>query len=136
MRRLIPLLLTLVAVAPLAALADPTAEELENKRRLEQWRKHPDVMTRLRRDAQLFHALPAAHRQQMVQLDHDLHEECSSVQARLTNVADRYAAWLDQLKSDPQRAGDYQRIVSAPDKTARLALIRALREQEWLRDQP
>jgi hypothetical protein len=136
MRKLLPSLMIVLAAVPVTALADATPEELEAKRRLEQWRKHPEQLARLRYHAQLFQSLPEPRRQQLVQLDHDLHEEASTVQARLINIADRYAGWLEQLKNDPQRHADYQQIVAAPDKTARLTAIRAIREREWLRDQP
>jgi hypothetical protein len=131
-RRGLALLFFLLAAAPLVAFPDPTAEELkENARKLQQWRKHPDQYERLRRDAQIFLALPPERREQILALDQELHEEPSPTQARLTNVLERYAEWLEKL-SDKER----DRIRGAANKQERLKVIHELREQEWLRHQP
>ena len=133
MRTTIYILVLCLAVTPLAAVSEPAADELEyNRRKLEQWRQNPEQLARLRANAQAFLALAPDRRKSILQLDHDLHEESSAVQARLNNVWDRYLAWLDQLRKDPQRQDDYQSIVEAPSKEARLAAIRDVRESEWL----
>lgn len=118
----------LLAGAPLSALPEPTKEELEhNRRKLNQWRNQPEVIQRLRGEAQAFLALPAERQQQLLQIDHDLHQESAGQQARLLNVLGRYAVWLDKLKDEER-----QKIKEAPDKRARLAIIKELRDQEWM----
>ncbi len=122
----------LLLAAPLLALPEPTAEELQaNRARLERWRQHPERLARLRRDAQAFEALPEARREQAQKLDHDLRELSSAEQARLMNVLERYGRWLRQLPE-----ADRQAVEQAPDKAARLAIIRALRDRDWMQKQP
>src|SRR2546421_488163 len=91
-------LVLLLATATVCALADPTAEELEqNRRKLEFWRKHPEQLARLRQDLSAFLALPAERREKIIPFDQDLHQEPVSTQARLWNVLQRYTDWLDRL---------------------------------------
>src|SRR5207253_1090487 len=116
-------------LAPLLALSEPTAEELEqNRRKLQEWRRHPEQIQQLRKEAQAFFALPDEQQNKIISLDHDLHEESSAHQARLHNVLGRYVEWLDKLDDK-----DRQRIKDAPDKKARLAVIKELRDQEWMK---
>ena len=124
-------LLCLLA-APLLAIAEPTPEELEqNRRKLEEWRKVPEQMQRLRKEAKAFFDLPEEQRKRILSIERGLYNEIPAEQARLQNVMDRYADWLDKL-DDKDRA----RVKEAPDAKTRLALIRELRDQEWMRYQP
>jgi hypothetical protein len=117
--------------APLFAAPEPTADELkENRAQLEQWRKFPEQMARLRRDLQAFRAQTETRREQALNLDHDLHLESWAVQTRLRNVLDRYADWLEKLSDKDREA-----IQSTPTKAARIALIQELRDREWMQGQ-
>lgn len=125
-------LILVVAAAAVCAFADPAPDELEpNRRKLEFWRKHPEQLARLRQDLQAFQALPAERREKIIQLDHDIHQEPATTRARLWNSMQRYTDWVERL-SDQER----QAIKQAPNKTARLALIRDLRDQIWMRSRP
>jgi hypothetical protein len=121
-----------LAAAPLLAVSEPTAQELEqNRNDLERLRGNPEKYALLEHNARAFLALPLERRKQILKLDADLHEEPSAVQARLKNVLARYSEWLNRLET-----ADRQRIREAKDKQARLKIIRELREQEWLKHQP
>ena len=48
-------------------------------------------------------------------------------------MLDRYFEWLDDPKADKETR---KKIVETKDKNERLALIKDLREQEWIKDQP
>jgi hypothetical protein len=118
--------------APLLAVPEPSADELQASRaRLERWRKHPEQLARLRHDLQEFLTLPEDRREQLLQLDHDLHQESSQAQARLWSVLERYTEWLDRLSEADRRA-----VETAPDKAAKLAEIRGLRDRDWMKGQP
>lgn len=84
-----------------------------------------------RRRMQMFQSLPMERREQIVQLDQDLHKEAPSSRDHLLAVAERYRDWLERLDDK-----DRQKIKEAPDKAARLALIKSMREYEWVRFQP
>ena len=135
MKRLVLIFAMLVFVAPLAAIPEPTAEELlANRRRFEQLRKHPEVLAKLRDEAEDFFKLPKERRRQIVQIHKDLNQESAATQARLHNVLDRYVEWLDLLsKADKDSR---KKLDEAKDKNERLALIKDLREQQWIKDQP
>src|SRR5579859_6909271 len=125
---LLPAALYVALTAPLFAVPEPTAEELQaNRAVLEQWRKHPEQLARLRRDLKAFLAQSAGRRAQVFQLDTDLHQQADSAQTRLMNVLERYVKWLERLSDADRRA-----IESAPHKAARLAIIRGLRDKEWI----
>src|SRR5207244_13111259 len=110
----------------------PPAEEVQsNRRRCAQLRKHPELVAKLRDDADAFFALTPERRKAIVQIHKALHQETSATQARLLNVLDRYVDWLHGL-DDATRG----QIADAPDKNARLDVIRDLRETEWIKDQP
>jgi len=122
----------LFAVSPLFALPEPTVEEQEqNRKQLTAWRQNPERMARLRRSARAFKALPEERRQQVLQLDHDFHAKKPAVQARLGAVMERYADWLGKLSDE-----DRKRVEDEPDKAKRLAIIRELRDREFMRGQP
>lgn len=132
MRRLIPVF-SLLAIAGVAvAFPEATRDDAEYARKkFEVWRQFPEQLAKLRQAAETFAALPPARQEQIEQLDLDLAKEPSAVQAHLQNVADRYADWLAQRSEK-----DRERIRQAPDKAARLAIVRELREADWLRQQP
>jgi len=102
-----------------------------NRRRFAQLRKHPEVVAKLREDSDAFYALTPERRKAVVQIHKELHQESSATQARLLNVLDRYVDWLHGLDDATRK-----QIADAPDKNARLALIKDLREKEWIKDQP
>src|SRR5438876_2496509 len=132
MKRILICIAVFVLVAPLAAVPEPPAEEVQsNRRRFAQLRKHPEVVAKLRDDADAFFALTPERRKAIVQIHKELHQETSATQARLLNVLDRYVEWLGSLDEATR-----QQIADAPDKNARLALIKNLREQEWINEQP
>lgn len=133
-RSLFPVLFVLSALlaAPLCAFPEPTDEEMTaNRASLEEWRKHPEQLARLRRDVRAFLALPEARQEQLLKFDLDLREQPAAAQARLMNLLERYTLWLEHLSES-----DRQALEAAADKTARLALIRALRDKEYMLTQP
>ena len=131
MKRGLLLLAMFLLVAPLLP-AEPTADEVQaNRRRFEQLKKHPDQLDKLRADAKAFRDLPEERRQQIAELRQQLSREPASTQARLQSVLERYAEWwgsLDEATRD--------KIKQAPDKQPRLAVIRGIREQQWITEQP
>lgn len=132
MARRVLIVLSLLLPAPLAAFPDPAPEELrEGRRKLQQWRKHPEQFERLRRDAQAFFALPPERREQVLKLDRELHQEPPAVRGRLADVLERYADWLERLDEK-----DRQRVRAAEGPQDRLRIVRELRDREWLRRQP
>jgi hypothetical protein len=132
MRRILIGMTLLVVVAPLLAVPEPPAEEVQsNRRRFAQLRKHPEVVAKLREDSDAFYALTPERRKAIVQIHKELHQESSATQARLLNVLDHYVDWLHGLDEATRK-----QIADAPDKNARLALIKNLREKEWIKDQP
>jgi hypothetical protein len=117
-------------VGPLLAVPEPTADELkENRALLDELRKRPEKLTRLRRDLKSLQALPEARREQILHFDRDLHDESSS--AHLRDVADRFGQWIES-----QSESDREAILNAPTKAARLTLIQELRDREWMGRQP
>jgi hypothetical protein len=118
--------------APLWAVPEPTDDELKaNRASLDEWRKHPEQLRRLRSDLKAFLKLPEARREQLLKFDLDLREQPAAAQARLMNLLERYTLWLEHLPES-----DRQTLEAAADKTARLAIIRALRDEEYMRTQP
>src|SRR5437016_7274368 len=115
----------LLLAAPLLVLGDISSDELDgNRRQFAEWHKQPEHLRRLRMNAKVFLALPEDQRQKVLRLDLDLHKQDPTTQARLVKVMERYADWLDKLD-----AKDRQRLKDGPDKNARLAVIKELREQ-------
>jgi hypothetical protein len=114
------------------AAPEPSPLELEYARKkLAAIRPYPDELARIREAAEKLDALPPERQTQLRQLDHDLHQQPSAAQARLQDVLDRYNEWFAHL--DPK---DQDRIRQAPDRQARLAVIRQIRQGEWLITQP
>ncbi len=135
MKRWLVIIAMFALVAPLAAVPEPSADELQaNRRRFEQLRKlHPEVVHKLREDADDFFKLLKERRRRIVQIHKELHQESAATQARLFNVLDRYVEWLEDPKADKEAR---KKIAEAKDKNERLALIKDLREREWIKDQP
>src|SRR5947209_1656265 len=132
MPRRISLLLLLGLAASLWAVPEPSADELEAARhRYVQWRRHPEELAKLQANWQQFLALPPERREQILHLDHELHEESSSSQARLWNALEKYADWLRQLSEADRKA-----IKQASSKASRLEIVRELRDREWMKGQP
>lgn len=129
------LMLGAFAALSLWAAAEPSAEELETqRRRLETLRKNPEELARLREAYQAFQALPEQRRAAIIKLDADIHEFSAKKLERYFNMLERYADWLERLKSEDPKA--YQEIKNASDASARIALIKERRDQEWMASQP
>jgi hypothetical protein len=112
--------------------AQPAGDELQvSRQRFEQLRKRPEQLERLRAEAKAFLDLPEERRQQITEVHEQLNREAPATQARLQVVLDRYADWLGSLDKATR-----EKIEQAPDKQKRLALIREIREQQWLKEQP
>jgi hypothetical protein len=133
---------TVTRIGPLIALgavlgansgvSQPSAEELaRNRRELKDLRADAERYARLERDLRAFYALPAERQEKLRRLDRELHEEGPARRARLWGVLRRYAAWLERLPHT-----DRQRVLSAPSAEARLAIIKELREKEWIEKLP
>jgi hypothetical protein len=128
------LLIVLFGGTALLAVAEPNAEELEVRRRLEELRKHPQQLARLRENLQAYLHLPQQRREAIAKLDHDLHEIPAKKQDRLWRTLERYAEWLEELGQKDPKA--YQAIKDAPDSKSRLKLIEKWRDREWMDRQP
>jgi hypothetical protein len=132
LRLFIPCILAALLAAPLFAVPEPTAAELmANRARLNELQKRPNQLARLRSDAEAFQSLSRARREQVLQNDYDLHRQTDATRTQLRKVIERYSDWLDRLPDS-----DRQEIESALNKTARLAVIRKLRDKEWMLSQP
>jgi hypothetical protein len=114
------------------AVAEPPQDDVDyGQRKIKALRNRPDELARLRQEAERFDEMTAERQAQLRQLDRDLHKLPSAVQARLENTLDRYIEWLERLD-----AKDRERIQKAADGKARLAVIRELRQGEWIARQP
>lgn len=122
--------LLLAFLAPAALVwAQPGADDAAQ--RLERWRAQPARLEQLRRSWRQFQLLPVERRDAIVRLDEELHRLPPSERERLTNALERYADWLARLPE-----ADRARIAAAATKDERLALIRTLRDQQWMAKQP
>ena len=120
----------LVALASAGASA-PDSDALEkNRQRLQAWRADPEQYSRLMRDLREFYSLPAARQQQLRNLDARLHSGDLATQARLWAALERYTNWLGRQPEEVRRE------VLASPRDARLALIRKLRDQEYVATLP
>jgi hypothetical protein len=129
-RRGLSLLFAFVAVA--WAFADVPADDVDYARRkLAVLRNHPDELAGIRQEAVRFEEMPAERQAQLRQLDRDLHQLPSAVQARLEDTLDRYVEWLRGLAP-----ADRERIQKAADAKTRLAIVREMRVAEWIVRQP
>jgi hypothetical protein len=128
MRRSFWLLFVLAGLAGATSVSAPDGDELErNRRLLEKWKADPDHYQRLQRDLAAFHALPAERQERIRLFDQKLHEADPTTQARLWGVLERYALWLERLPEEERRT-----VLEAPAGQSRLAVIRALKQREWL----
>jgi outer membrane protein OmpA-like peptidoglycan-associated protein len=131
MRRFVPLILAvlLLAVAiPALAVSEFAPEDLDHNRRLlERYRADPEHYARLLRDLRAFQALPTDRQERMRQFDRDLHEEDPDAQSRLWEVLERYSDWASRLQESDKR-----RIDATGDPAERLAVIKDLRQKEWI----
>lgn len=118
-----------LAPALLAAVPDPTPQELEaNRRRWAQLQQLPERAAAIRQAAKNFQMISAERREAILQLDHDLRQPEGQP---LRDVLVRYVAWIETLPAE-----DREKIRQAADKQKKLAVIRILREQDWLKHQP
>lgn len=78
-----------------------------------------------------FKALPSTRQQEIRELDKQLNEQKPSVRDRLVRVLEAYAVWLDRLP-EPERKG----VLAAATPGLRLAVIRDVRERQWLDSLP
>lgn len=133
MRKTLTSCLLFASLFSLAAVAEPTrAQQDRNRRYLDKLAQaDPEHFARLERLAAKFASLTAERREQLLKLDQSLHELPAAVHSHLESVAGRYSEWLDGLTD-----ADRQKIKQAPDKDAKLRVIRELRETEWLKYQP
>jgi len=129
-RRLLILILATLP-APVIGWADSGSTVDENRQLLEQWRRDPQRLARLKRNQAAFRKLPPAEQERLRKLDRDLGEESPAMRKRLEGVMVRYHAWLEALPEEQRRS-----IENAPDRKTRLELIRKLRQQEWLKRLP
>jgi hypothetical protein len=131
--RFLVLAATLAVAVPVLAVGDPEPTELaRNQALVEKWRRtEPEHYQRLRDDLRDFYRLPAGRREQMRQLDRDLNWADRDTRKRLWGVLDRYATWLKRLPE-----GDRARVLSARSTDERLAVVRALRERQWVEGLP
>lgn len=122
-----------IAAFLLAAQPELSPDEIQaNRLKWEELRTNaPERFARLYQEGLDFLQLPPERREQILQIDRELHQESSEQQARLHHILERYADWLQRLPE-----ADRQRIAQAPDKESRLAIVRELREQDWLKFQP
>jgi hypothetical protein len=123
-------MLPLLIAVPLLPLFG--ADEAEQRRKVARLKAaNPAYYAYLRQETRAFLALPPTRRQQLVQLDQDLHGYTSSEQKHLVEVMNRYTEWLYQLPEAERR-----QVLETKDRAQRLRLIRQLRERQWLRSQP
>jgi hypothetical protein len=125
------LLILLLGSLPVLAVPEGTGSELDrNRRLLERWRTDPEHYQRLLNDLRAFHALPATQQERLRQFDRQLHEVEPATLIRLWGVLDRFATWLEHLP-ETQR----QQIMAASGDE-KLALIKELRDREWIERLP
>jgi hypothetical protein len=131
-RMLFAMLLGLPALMTAPLFAVPDADELKaNLAKLDEYRKNPAQLARLRRDATAFLALPEERRAHLHKLDHALQQEPAAARARLKNILERYTNWLNHLPTNDRQAVD-----GARDTAARLVVVRELRDRDWMDAQP
>jgi hypothetical protein len=117
------------APALLAVAPEPTPQELEaNRRRWAQLQQTPERAAAIRQAFKTFQTFSAERREAIQQLDHDLQQPEGQP---LREVLARYVAWIETLSAE-----DREKIRQAPNRQKKLALIRSLREQDWIKHQP
>jgi hypothetical protein len=131
MRLAATLSLFLVVLALSAPGLVPPGELEHNRRLLARWRNDPAHYARLKEDLAAFEALPPERQAALRQLDQELHQLAPAERNRLWHVMDRYATWLEHLPESQRR-----QVETAPNPTAKLRIIRTLREREWVERLP
>jgi hypothetical protein len=127
------ILVALLLGVPALALPHTTPMEREqNRAKLQQLRKEDskesrEYLAHLYHQSHAFLALPAERREQVRQLDRELHELPPAYRQRLQQVMKKYVLWLHQL-TPAQR----QQIEQADGKEERLQIIKQMRREQWL----
>jgi hypothetical protein len=117
---------------PAFAQSGSTANEREdNRRKLERVKDQPDEWARIRKKALYFLSLPEDQRAYLIDLDQKLHKEPMPSRKRLEKAMERYAAWLKGLDSAQRKM-----IQDATDAKTRLEIVKKIRAEEWLKQQP
>ncbi len=122
-----------LVLGPLVA-ANPgePSEDLEHNRALlNEYLASPETYQRLRRDLRAFYALPRERQEKLRRLDKAMHEGGPREQERRWAVVARYVAWLERLP-EPDR----QRVLGAGGPDARLAIVREIRDRQWIDSLP
>jgi hypothetical protein len=118
----------LAAAAPLLAIPELTPDELErNRRDLEKVKARPKDYARLRHELRELLSSPPEVQERIRRLDQALYREPKPTRDHLFEVMERYVDWLDQLPLEERR-----QVREAPDRNRRLAVIKRLREKQWV----
>jgi hypothetical protein len=128
-----PVLGFVMAATP-AHEAEPNggAADLErNRQLLRKWQADPEHGDRLRRDLRAYWMLPKAKRDRLRRLDREMHQLDAKTQQRLWRTAERYRTWLEKLPEEQRRE-----IETASDSQERLALIKEIRQRQWIETLP
>ena len=124
--------LALLFVAVTCVFADVPADDVDYAhRKLAVLRNHREELSRIRQEADRLEEMTPERQAQLRQLDREMHQLPSAVQARLEDTLDRYVEWLGRLAP-----ADRERIQKAEGAKARLAIVRELRLTEWIGKQP
>lgn len=126
------LLTLLLAVAGAAAPERESRDEVlkNNQEKLDEWKKDAAHYARLKRDLERFWSRPAEERARLRKFDQELHQQEPATQLALWDALERYHAWLERLDKEARRR------VMAVQGAERLAVIKELREQEYIRRLP
>lgn len=134
MRRMFGLMIATGAVSLTVATdalsADPVVSEVgDNQLKLKTMTAEDQA--RLRQNARYFLTLPSDRRERVVKLDHDLHKLSQPKREKLEKVLSRYAQWIEQLPAE-----DREKVQATADPKAKLEIIKKLRAEQWLTQQP
>ncbi|MBM4069526.1 MAG: hypothetical protein FJ271_11340 [Planctomycetes bacterium] len=130
--RTVSALLIMAGAAFLAAdisAADPVSEVGDNQLRLQTMTAEDQAQ--LRQNARYFLTLSSERRERIVKLDHELQDLSQPRREKLEKVLSRYAEWLEQLPAE-----DREKVQGASDAKNRIEIIRHLRAEQWLKQQP
>jgi hypothetical protein len=138
MRRLQYLLIILPATLMTAALlaqghlvGPPAPDAEQNRRQLKKWQADPKNYARLLNELRAFLTQSPERQQDLRALHQALARVKPSVRARLFEVMERYADWLDRLPPDERRE-----VEQAITPRERLQVIRRLRQKQWIDQLP
>src|SRR5262249_54757753 len=121
-----------LAAVPLAAQTGAAPDQREeNRRKLERLKDQPEELARLRKKAIFFLSLPNDRRAHVLDLEQKLQQEPTASRKRLEKALERYGCWLEGL--DPAQR---KQIKEAADGKTRLQIIKKIRAEEWLKQQP